>query len=348
MQTLWFWIVSLMIAIYAMLDGYDFGAGILHRFVAKTDQERRDVLAAIGPYWDANEVWLIAGAASLYVSFPRVLAASFSGLYLAMYLVLWTLILRGIAIEFRSHVKDDLWRSFWDSVFVLASTLMPLFLGAALGNVIRGVPLDAERHFSLPLFTHFGTGSPAGILDWYTVLVSLFVFVTIASHGAFFLAWKTQGRVHARCRSIGLPLWCVATVLGVAVTIATATVSPGTYENLPRAPLAWLGLSLFVISIVIVFVARYRGKDLVAFLGSSAFIFGILFATAGTMFPVMLRSTVDPGFSLTAYNASSSRNALVASAKWWFLGIPLVLAYFAIVFRLHRGKVKARDDGSGY
>jgi cytochrome bd ubiquinol oxidase subunit II len=348
MQSLWFWIVSLMIATYAMLDGYDFGAGILHRFVARTDQERRDVLAAIGPYWDANEVWLIAGAASLYVSFPRVLAASFSGLYMAMYLVLWTLILRGIAIEFRSHVKDDLWRSFWDSVFVFASTLMPLFLGAALGNVIRGVPLDADRHFSLPLFTHFGTQNPIGILDWYTVLVSLFVFLTIASHGAFFLAWKTQGTVHARCRSIGLPLWCLATTFGIVVTFATAKVSSATYENFARAPLAWLGLALFVAGAVVVFVAHARGKDLAAFVGSSVFIFGILVATAGTMFPVMLRSTVDPAFSLTAYNASSSRNALVASAKWWFLGIPLVLAYFAIVFRLHRGKVSARDDGSGY
>lgn len=348
MQTLWFWIVSLMIAIYAMLDGFDFGAGILHRFVAKTDQERREVLSAIGPYWDANEVWLIAGAASLYVAFPKVLAASFSGLYMAMYLVLWTLILRGIAIEFRSHVKDELWRSFWDSVFVFASTLMPLFLGAALGNVVRGVPLDAERHFNLPLFTHFGTHNPAGILDWYTVLVSVFVLLTIASHGAFFLAWKTSGMVHLRCRKLGLPLWSLTTLFGVGVTVATATVSASLYTNLARAPAAWLGFGLFVMGTVVAFVANARGKDLFAFVGSSIFIFGILIATAGTLFPVMLRSTVDPEFSLTAHNASSSRNALVASASWWLIGIPLVLLYFAIVFRLHRGKVHPREDGSGY
>lgn len=348
MQTLWFWLVSIMIAVYAMLDGFDFGAGILHPFVAKTDGERRDVLGAIGPYWDANEVWLIAGAASLYVAFPRVLAASFSGLYLAMYLVLWTLILRGIAVEFRSHVTLDLWRAFWDGVFTLASGLMPLFLGAALGNVVRGLPMNEHGQFNLPLFTHLGTQNPVGILDWYTVLVGAFVFVTLTAHGALFLAWKTAGPVQSRCRRIALPLWSVTTFLGVAVTVASAKVSPATYANLRHAPMAWFGLLLFVGGMVLVFVTQPRARDLAAFIGSSVFILGILIATAGVMFPVMLRSTSNPDFSLTAFNASASARALSAGATWWFMGIPLVLAYFAIAFRLHRGKVRTREDGSGY
>ena len=262
MQTLWFWLTSVMVAIYATMDGFDFGAGILHPFVAKTDRERRQVLAAIGPYWDGNEVWLLAGGGAMFVAFPKVLAAGFSGLYLAMFLVIWTLILRGIAIEFRSHVKLDLWRSFWDVVFFVASALMPIFLGAALGNIVRGVPLDDHGQFNLPLFTHFAPHNPVGILDWYTVLVGLFVWATIAAHGSRFLSWKTDGEVRLRCRKLALPLWCAATGLGVTATFATAQVNPDIYVNLLKAPLAWFGLVLFVAGMLAVFFAQPTGRDL--------------------------------------------------------------------------------------
>ena len=348
MQTLWFWLTSIMVAVYATLDGFDFGAGILHPFVAKTDRERRVVLAAIGPYWDGNEVWLLAGGGALFVAFPKVLAAGFSGLYLAIYLVIWTLILRGVAIEFRSHVTLDLWRAFWDGVFFLASSLMPIFLGAALGNIVRGVPLNKEGQFNLPLFTNFSTHNPVGILDWYTVLVGLFVWVTIAAHGALFLSWKTDGEVQSRCRRCALPLWSAAAFLGIAATLATAKVNQDIYANLAKAPLAWLGLLLFGVGMLVVFFAQPKRRDLLAFLGSSLFIVGILAATAGALFPVMLRSTLDAAWSLTAYNASVSHEGLTAGAKWWFLGIPLVLGYFFVVFRLHRGKAHAAADGEGY
>lgn len=348
MQALWFWLTSIMVALYAAMDGFDFGAGILHLFVAKTDSERREVLAAIGPFWDGNEVWLIAGGGVLFMAFPRVLAAGFSGLYLAMFLVVWTLILRGIAIEFRSHVTMDLWRSFWDGVFFLASGMMPIFLGAALGNIVRGVPIEANGQFNLPLFTDFETQNPVGILDWYTVLVGLFVFATITAHGALFLTWKTAGPVRNRCRRLALPLWGTATLLGVAATLATARVNPTIYANLQRAPLAWVGLTLFVAGIATVFLAQPKGRDLLAFVGSGVFIVGILGATAASVFPVMLRSTLDPAWSLTAYNASVSEYGLRAGAKWWFLAFPLAIAYFVIVFRLHRGKARAAADHEGY
>ncbi len=348
MQTLWFWLTSIMIVAYATMDGFDFGAGILHPFVAKTDRERREVLAAIGPYWDGNEVWLIAGGGTMFAAFPKVLAAGFSGLYLAMFLVVWTLILRGIAIEFRSHVTLDLWRDFWDVVFFLASSLMPIFLGAALGNIVRGVPIDGQGHFNLPLFTDFSPHNPVGILDWYTVLVGLFVFVTIVAHGALFLSYKTDGAVRVRCRKLARPLWGAAAGLGILATIATAQVNPDIYVNLFKAPLAWFGLLLFLTGMATVFVAQPRGFDRAAFLGSSAFIVGILVATAATLFPVMLRSTLEPTWSLTAFNASTSQQGLAAATKWWFLGFPLVICYFVIVFRLHRGKARAAADGEGY
>jgi cytochrome bd ubiquinol oxidase subunit II len=267
---------------------------------------------------------------------------------LAMFLVIWTLILRGIAIEFRSHVALDLWRSFWDGIFFLASALMPIFLGAALGNIVRGVPLDQQGQFNLPLFTHFMTHNPVGILDWYTVLVGLFVLATITAHGALFLSWKTDGEVRLRCRKLALPLWGTAAALGVAATVATAHVNPDIYVNLPRAPLAWIGLALFVAGILVVFFAQPRGRDLPAFMGSCTFIIGILVATAASVFPVMLRSTLNSAWSLTAYNASVSQEGLRAGTKWWFLGFLLVVGYFVVVFRLHRGKVRAAADGEGY
>ena len=348
MQTLWFWLVSVMVAVYAVLDGYDFGVGLLHRYVARSDSERREVLGAIGPFWDGNEVWLLAGGGALFVAFPRVLAAGFSGLYLAMFLVLWTLLLRGIAIEFRSHLSDGLWRSFWDSCFVFASALMPLFLGVALGNIVRGVPLDPQGQFNLPLFTSFLPFGEVGILDLYTVTVGLLVWVTIASHGALFLAWKTGGDVQARALGLVRPIWSINLVLAVVATAATAKVSPTLYAALPNSPIAWLGLVLYLGASPCVLLFHRRRQHLQAFLASSAFILGILVATAACAFPVMLRSTIDPQYNLTAYNASAGATGLRIGAVWWFIGFPIAISYVFLLQYLHRGKAHSAKDGEGY
>jgi len=348
MERLWFWLVSGVVALYAVLDGFDFGAGALHLFVARTDAERRQVLGAIGPLWDGNEVWLLAGGGVLFLAFPKVLAAGFSGFYLAMFMLIWTLLLRGVAIEFRSHLPDKLWRAFWDAVFAGASTLMPVLLGAALGNVVRGVPLDGSGFFNIPLFTHGGVTEPVGILDWYTVLTGLLVLATLAGHGALFLAWRTSGPVHDRCRAAAAPLWAAVAVLALAATAATAKVNPAVYVNLLHAPAAWAGLALFLGGLAGVFAGLRTGRSLLAFLGSGAFIVGLLVATAGCLWPVLLRSTLDPVYSLDAYNASSGAYGLRAGLKWWALGLPLVLGYFAMLFRFHRGKVAAAGEGEGY
>ena len=168
MEAAWFVIVSGMLAAYAVLDGFDFGVGAIHRIVARTDEERRTVLAAIGPIWDGNEVWLIAAGGVLFMAFPNVYATAFSGFYMALMVVLWLLILRGVAIEFRSHQDHPLWREFWDTVFMLASALLAVVFGTTLGNLIRGVPLGEEGLRGMPLFTNFLIGREPGILDWYT------------------------------------------------------------------------------------------------------------------------------------------------------------------------------------
>ena len=348
MEMLWFWLVSVMVAIYAVMDGFDFGSGVLHLFVAKTEAERREVLAAIGPLWDGNEVWLLAAGGAMFLAFPRLLASGFSGFYLAMFMVIWSLILRGIAIEFRSHVNDSMWRSFWDGVFALASTLMPILLGAALGNVVRGVPLDQTGYFQIPLFTHFGVHNPVGILDWYTVLMGVFVLVTLTAHGALFLAWKTQGVLHFRCVHLARKLWLAAIALAAAATWATAVVNPSVYRNLPGAPLAWVAIALFLGGLAAVFLGLGRERFLLAFLGSGAFIIGILAATAACVWPVMLPSTLDPAASLTAFNACAGAGSLRAGLVWWFIGFPIALGYFAYLFRIHRGKVEAPREGEGY
>jgi cytochrome d ubiquinol oxidase subunit II len=348
MHELWFWLVSVMVAIYAVMDGFDFGAGILHLFVAKTNEERREVLGAIGPLWDGNEVWLLAGGGAMFLAFPKVLAAGFSGFYMAMFLVLWTLILRGISIEFRSHVEDSMWRSFWDGTFALSSILLPVLLGAALGNVIRGVPVDAQGQFNIPLFTSFGTSNPVGILDWYTVLVGVFALVVVAAHGATFLAWKTEGPVQARSLRLAMPLWITTLALWLVTTLATKVVNPVIFEAFPKAPLAWLFFVVYVAGLGLVFLGLSHKRHLLAFLGSGAFILGILATTAACVFPVMLGSTLNPAWSLTAINASVEPQGLRAGLVWWFIGFPIVLVYFAYLFHIHRGKVKAAPEGEGY
>ena len=348
MAAIWFWLVSVMVAIYAVMDGFDFGAGILHPWVARTDGERRQVLSTIGPLWDGNEVWLLAAGGCLFLAFPKGLAAGFSGFYLALFMVVWTLIMRGIAIEFRSHVADGMWRGLWDFAFTAASVILPVLLGAALGNVVRGVPLDASGYFNIPLFTDWSADNPVGILDWYTVLMGGFVLVTLANHGALFLAWKTEGPVHERARRIALPLSLLTAVLGGVCTLATARVNPDVYAHLPAAPLAWLGLLVFLAGLVVLFWGQLRGRHLLAFLGSAAFILGLLAATAACVFPVMLKSTLNPAWSLTADNAATSEAGLRAGLSWWLFGFPLAVVYFVLLFRLHRGKVKLADDGKGY
>src|SRR5215213_9803227 len=181
MESVWYIIIAVMLAVYVVLDGFDLGAGILHLFVAKSDTERRTVFASIGPVWDGNEVWLIASGGVLVYAFPRAYSAGFSGFYMPLMMALWLLLLRGISIEFRSHEPNPLWRSFWDGAFAFSSTLMTIVLGAALGNVVRGVPVDATGFFSGPLFTNFSPGRHPGVLDWYTVLIGVFTLLALAA-----------------------------------------------------------------------------------------------------------------------------------------------------------------------
>jgi cytochrome d ubiquinol oxidase subunit II len=348
MFELWYGIVVVLLGMYVILDGFDLGAGILSPFVARTDTERRQVLAAIGPFWDGNEVWLLAAGGALFVAFPRVLGAGLSGFYFAIILLLWCLVGRGIAIELRSHVGDSLWRSAWDFVFAAASTLLAVFLGAAFGNLMRGVPLDADGWFSLALFTDFSARPPVGILDWYTILTGVFTLVALAAHGSLFLAWKTDGPVHERSRVMAHRLWIAVAVLWPVVTAASQLVNPALFPGMGRRWLAVLAVVVAVAGIAVVLVRLSRGAFLHAFLGSCAFLLGTIGASAASYFPVMLRAAGDEARSLTAYTGGGDAAGLRIAIRWFLLGLPLALIYLAVIFRLHRGKAVAAADGEGY
>src|SRR5450759_1557614 len=221
METIWFMLVAVMIAVYVVLDGFDLGAGIVQLLISRTDSERRQVLRTIGPVWDGNEVWLLAGGGTLYFAFPALYASSFSGFYLPLMMVLWLLILRGISIEFRNHIDSVVWKPFWDAVFAGSSALLAIFFGAALGNVVRGVPLDSSGVFFLPLWTDFGMGGPLGILDWYTVPVGVLAFLALTQHGALWVILKTEEEVQHRARRVARAAWFGAVVMTVVVTVLT-------------------------------------------------------------------------------------------------------------------------------
>jgi cytochrome d ubiquinol oxidase subunit II len=217
-------IVAIMVAAYVVLDGFDLGAGAIYLISARSPQERQSIMRAIGPYWDGNEVWLLAAGGTLYFAFPLLYASSFSGFYLPLMMVLWLLMLRGIGIELRGHSDNPVWHGFFDVVFCLSSILLCVFFGAALGNVVRGVPLGTDHYFFEPLWTNFRVGADNGILDWYTVLTGVIALVTLTTHGSLFVATKTEGEVNRRACAVAKIAWPIQLLLTIVGLIATVSI----------------------------------------------------------------------------------------------------------------------------
>lgn len=345
MEIIWFCLVAILIAGYVVLDGFDLGAGAIHLFVARTDAERRQVIRSIGPVWDGNEVWLLAGGGTLYFAFPGLYASSFSGFYLPLMVVLWLLILRGISIELRSHLDTPTWTPFWDVVFCGASGLLAIFFGAALGNVVRGVPLTSGEHFFLPLWTDFSIGPDSGILDWYTILVGLLAFATLVLHGAQWVALKTDGAVQARAHGIARPVVWAVLALTIVVTLVTFRIQPQVPANLSAHPWGYIFPALAVAGLAGMVVLTGR-DDLKGFLASCAFILGMLTSVAFGLFPYVLPSQVNPSAGLTIYNTAAAGYGLRIGLIWWIPGMLLALGYSTYVYRSFAGKV--RVEGEGY
>jgi cytochrome d ubiquinol oxidase subunit II len=345
METLWFCLVALMLAAYVIFDGYDLGAGIVHLWVARTDEETRLVLRTIGPVWDGNEVWLLAAGGTLYFAFPVLYAASFSGFYLPLMMVLWLLILRGIAIEFRGHVEAPVWKPFWDAVFAGASALLTIFFGAALGNVVRGVPLDASQNFFLPLWTDFNIGPEAGILDWYTVLVGLLAFFTLTVHGALWVSLKTSGDLQERSRRLANRAWWGVVALTIAVTAITFSIQPLVSASFRQHPWGYVFPGLALIGLIGMPDFSDGTKSMRSILASCIFIAGMLTSAAFGLFPYVLPSNTDPNLGLTVYNTATAPYGLKVGLAWFIPGMILVIGYVTYVHRLFAGKVTLEGEG---
>jgi len=347
MEIFWYSAVTLMLAVYVVLDGYDFGVGMVYPFVARTDEERRLTMAAIGPFWSGNEVWLVAAGAVLFLAFPKAYAApGFSGFYLALIIVLWLLMGRGLAIELRTHLDHPLWRQFWDTVFAATSTLLAIVFGASLGNLIRGVPLNAEGYFFVPLWTDLLPGPEPGILDWFTLLLALTSAVLIPMHGANYLAMKTTGELQSRARRLARLGAVAAVPLVMLVLLALSRVQPSYRVNYDVHPIGYGFPLMALVGLVVLIGLRVRDRDAAAFGASSVFLLGLLGGTAWGSYPNILIATGDPGHSLTVTNASAGVYGLEA-AWWWFtIGLTIVILYQFYIHHLFWGPVKSEPGDS--
>jgi cytochrome d ubiquinol oxidase subunit II len=336
----WFAIFWGMIAAYAILDGRTLGAGMLRLMVSWSQDDRRQVLDAIGPIWTLYEVWLVGAGGVLLLAFPPVLAAAFSGYYLALFLILWLLVLRGMAIELGRHLEHPLWNSFWDFVLSAASAVMILLLGVALGNIVRGVPLDERGEFHMAFFTDFGVRGNVGLLDWFTLTVGAFALAGLGAHGATYLTCRTTGIVRDRSKRAATLLWCVALGMGIAVAVETRFVRPDLWPEIWSRPLSIACLLIAVGGPVAVFRGFRANRDGLSFGGSCALIAAIVGGHAAASFPVILHSTFNPEHSLSAFQTASRHNSLVFGLAWWLIAAPLAILWHILAERGFRGRVE--------
>ena len=344
MVAVWYSILSFMLTMFVVLEGFDIGAGMLQYVVGKTEAERRTVIAAIGPLWSWHEVWLVGFGGTFLLAFPALMAAAFSGFYLALFLLLWSLVLRGVSIEVSGQIEDPLWRAGWHSCFVLSNALLAVLFGAMLGDLVRGVPLDAQGTFALPLFTNFRITGSVGILDWYTLSVAVFLLLTFAAHGATGLALKTNGRVYNRSISAAKLLWKVVVGLLVIIAAETCKVRPGFFSAIFHQPFGWLGLVGVGAGGVSLLTGLSTGRESRALRGSALFIAGLMIAGAAGIFPLVLRSTIAPEYSVSAYRTAADSHGLLIGIAWWPIALVFALGYFWFIYRHYSGKVRPTQD----
>ena len=336
MNIVWFWTLAVMLAVYAALDGFDLGVGAVHLWVARANEERRVLLNAIGPVWNGNEVWLLAAGGMMVVAFPRVYASGFSGFYLALMLVLWLLILRGVSIEFRHQIDHPLWRALWDAGFWLGSFLLAFLLGGALGNVIQGLPIGQDGYF---------VGTFALLFNPYSLLTGLLSLVTLAWHGTNYLRLKTEDDLLSRARQWSRWLFWVTAALVVVTTAATFKARPDATSNFSAHPWAILFPLLAAAGLLGGLVFAGDPRDRLPFRMSTLVITALLVTAGVTIFPDLLTSTLNPAWSLTVYNAASAprglRDAFIANG----LGMIGVVLYTTYARRAFRGKARLGSHG---
>jgi len=333
---IWFGLFILIIAGYLILDGFDLGVGILHLPFARTDLERRTMLASIGPVWDGNEVWLVLGGGVLFAAFPLAYASLFSGFYFAFMLVLVTLILRAVAIEFRSKEPGSRWRSGWDAVFAGASVGLALLLGVAFGNIVQGVPIDSAGNMSVTLID---------LLNPFALLFGVTTVIMFALQGALYLLLKTEGELHDRMRALIPRIIGTFVVLIGLVAIALFVADRQIVQRFTHDIWPLIFPIAAMVALGGVWRMNQEGRDLQAFLSSSAMIALLIISGGIGMYPNLLISTTNPAYDLTTTNAAAADNTLVVCLIVALIGIPFVLLYTSGVYYIFRGKAEVESEG---
>jgi cytochrome bd ubiquinol oxidase subunit II len=329
LQIVWFLLVGVLLTVYAVLDGFDLGVGILQRLIGKTEAERRAMIGSVGPFWDGNEVWLLTGGGAIFAAFPQVYATVFSGFYLAMMLVVLGLMFRAVAIEFRNKVSGARWRNAWDWAVAIGSLVPALLFGVAIGNIVSGVPIDAQRNFAGTFFT---------LLTPYTLLVGALGLVMFILHGALYLNLRLEAPLAARAERAARVAWVVFIVLLVVVTAATVVSYSPRLNNFLSYPVSLLMAILLVAGLAYIgrsLIANNKGRAFISSVVTIASLMGIL---GLTLFPNMLPASNDAANSLTIYNSSSSQLTLQIMLILAAVGVPIVLVYTVIVYRIFLGK----------
>lgn len=330
LNLVWYILIGILLTGYAILDGFDLGVGALHLFV-KGDENRRIMLNSIGPVWDGNEVWLVTGGGAIFAAFPDVYATVFSSFYPAIMLILVGIIFRAVAIEFRSKNDSLRWRKSWDSAFSISSILIALLFGTALGNVIQGIPIGEDKEAYISFLS---------LLNPYSLLVGVTTVALFMMHGSIYAVMKTEGDLQQTLRS-----WVNNTIIFfvicyVTVTMATLIYLPQMTDIFKENPYYFAVAILNMLAIANIPREIYRKREFLAFLSSCFAIAALLALFAVGMFPNFVPSTINYAYSLTIYNAASSRKTLEVMLTMALIGIPFVIAYTISIYWIFRGKVK--------
>ncbi len=356
MEVFWYIIIAIVLAVFFILDGYDFGAGIIHLFFAKKEKDKEVISKSAGLFWDSNEVWLVAGGGMLFMAFPTFYASVFSGFYLPLIIVLWLIIFRALGLEFRSQFDFQMWKDIWDKAFGVSSLLLALFFGIALGNIVRGVNLGGvengvsafEGHyFFLPLWdSSFSPLSETpGVIDWFTIIIGLITVIALAIHGANWIILKTNSSINNQLKSIIFKLDIALLVLTIFSLLVWQIVNPNSLGNFIDRPYLMLFPIIYFSGLFGLFFIKRLKKEIHGFVLSTLLILGGITSSLASLFPVILPSTNNVNESLTIYNTAASEYGLSVALGWGIIGFILLFVYMIIQKRLMGGKIDKMDYG---
>jgi cytochrome bd ubiquinol oxidase subunit II len=333
LNLLWFILLGVLLAGYAILDGFDLGVGILH-LAARNEKERRLMINSIGPLWDGNEVWLVTFGGAMFAAFPSAYASIFSGFYVAFMILLFALIFRAVSMEFRGKRDSQAWRRFWDYSFFGASALATFLFGVAVGNALVGIPIDASGEFA---------GSFFDLVRPYPILFGLLTLSFAAMHGAIYVYLKTEGELQQLAHRWMWRGFGFALIAYVLATIFTLAFIPNAVRNFIDHDWAWIIVVLTVLAFANIPRAIFTGRPFYAFLSSSLTIVALVFLFSLTIYPNLVTSSISPAYSLNIYNAASSQKTLGIMAIIALIGMPFVLCYTAAIYWAFRGKVRITE-----